>query len=123
MSRQSECIEEFIRKAQEDQAVYITDVRRSFDEIGTLAFHIHVHMYEDETEVFKMSLPEWENEQQREFVAEYIRAFVFNLLCTLGALRITIYLDRAESGLVQIAEGLPKDFQLELAKTEMTGYG
>ena len=52
MSMQSECIEEFIRKAQEDQAVYITDVRRSFDKTGTLAFHVHVHMYEDETEVF-----------------------------------------------------------------------
>ena len=123
MSRQSECIEEFIRKAQGDQAVYITDVRRSFDKTGTLAFHVHVHMYEDETEVFRMSLPKWENEQQREFVAEYIRAFVFNLLCTLGALRIVIYLDRAESGLLKIAEGLQDDFQMRLAKTERSGYG
>ena len=123
MSRQSECIEEFIRKAQEDQVVYITDVRRSFDKVGTMDFHIHVHLYEGETEVFKLSLPKWENEQQKGFVAEYIRAFVFNLLCTLGALRIVIYLDKAEAGLAQIAEGLGEDFQLGLAKTERSGYG
>ena len=90
MSRQSECIEGFIRQAQDDQVVYITDVRRSFDKVGTMDFHIHVHLYEGETEVFKLSLPKWENEQQKGFVAEYIRAFVFNLLCTLGALRIVI---------------------------------
>ena len=123
MSRQSECIEGFIRQAQDDQVVYITDVRRSFDKVGTMDFHIHVHLYEGETEVFKLSLPKWENEQQKGFVAEYIRAFVFNLLCTLGALRIVIYLDKAEAGLAQIAEGLGEDFQLRLAKTERSGYG
>ena len=123
MSKQSECIDDFLRKAKEDREVYITDVRRSFDRIGTLAFHIHVRMYEGETEVFRMALPRWENAEQKEFVAEYIRAFVFNLLSTLGALRIVVYLDKKESELVRIAEGLREDFQTELAKTERTGYG
>ena len=120
MSRQSECIDEFLKRAKEDREVYITDVRRSFDRIGTLAFHIHVCLYEGETEVFRMALPEWENAEQKEFVAEYIRAFVFNLLCTLGALRVVIYLDRSNEELLQIAEGLREDFQMKLAKTERT---
>ena len=123
MNRQTECIEGFIKRAEADETVYITDVRRSFDKLGTCAFHIHVHMYDGETEVFVLSLPEWETAGQREFVAEYIRAFVFNLLSTLGALRIVIYLDTAQTGLKEIAEGLREDFQMRLAKTERTGYG
>ena len=123
MSRQTECIEEFLKRAEEDRTVYITDVRRSFDKVGTSAFHIHVNLYGGETEVFSISLPKWENERQRQFVASYIRAFVFNILCNLGALSIVIYLDKADAGLLEIAEGLRNDFQMDLAKTERSGYG
>lgn len=123
MSRQTDCIDAFLKRAEEDRTVYITDVRRSFDRVGTSAFHIHVHLYGGETEVFSISLPKWENERQRQFVAAYIRAFVFNILCTLGALSIVIWLDRTDSGLLEIAEGLEDDFQMRLAKTERTGYG
>ena len=123
MSRQTECIESFLKRAQRDQTVYITDVRRIFDEVGEKAFHVHAHLYEGAVEVFGMSLPEWETEAQREFVAEYVRAFLYNLISTLGAIRIEIYLDPADEGLRALAEGLREDFQLDLDKTERSGYG
>ena len=123
MSRQTECIESFLKRAQRDQTVYITDVRRIFDEVGEKAFHVHAHLYEGAVEVFGMSLPEWETQAQREFVAEYVRAFLYNLISTLGAIRIEIYLDTADEGLRALAEGLREDFQLDLDKTERSGYG
>ena len=46
MIRQAECIESFLKRAQGDQTVYITDVRRIFDEVGEKAFHVHAHLYE-----------------------------------------------------------------------------
>ena len=123
MNRETACINEFLAGAKGDETVYITDVRRAFDQVGTLAFHIHVLLYEGETECFPLAIPKWESGEERDFVAEYIRASVFNILCTLGALRIVIYLDKEESGLREIAEGLKEDFQLRLAKTERSGYG
>ena len=123
MSRQTECIDGFLKRAQADQTVYVTDVRRVFDEVGEKAFHVHAHLYEGAVEVFDMSVPEWETEEQRDFVAEYIRAFLYNLISTLGAIRIEIYLDAADEGLRALAEGLREDFQLDLDKTERSGYG
>ena len=58
MSRQTECIDGFLKRAQADQTVYVTDVRRVFDEVGEKAFHVHAHLYEGAVEVFDMSVPE-----------------------------------------------------------------
>ena len=123
MSRQTDRIEGFLKRALEDQTVYITDVRKAFDEVGERPFHVHAYLYEGATEVFPMSLPEWADDRQREFVAEYVRAFLHNLLSTLGALRIVIYLDPSDDGIRTLAEGLREDFQLDLDKTERSGYG
>ena len=117
------CIEPFLKKAEADEPVYITDVREVFDKEGSKAFHVHAHLYEGETAVFALGLPQWEDDRQREFVAEYVRAFFYNLLSTLGALRIEIYLDRSDEALTALAEGLSDDFQVSWAKTERTGYG
>jgi hypothetical protein len=117
------CIDPFLKKAEADEPVYITDVRETFDREGSKAFHVHAHLYEGETAVFALGLPQWENDKQREFVAEYVRAFFYNLLSTLGALRIEIYLDRSDEALTALAEGLSDDFQVSWAKTERTGYG
>ena len=53
MIRQAECIESFLKRAKGDQTVYITDVRRIFDEVGEKAFHVHAHLYEGAVEVLR----------------------------------------------------------------------
>ena len=123
MRKQTECIERLIQRAEADEPVYITDVREAFDRCGERAFHIHTVLYEGGRERFPLSLPEWENDRQRSFAAEYVRAFLYNLLSTLGALRIEIYLDTADRELVSLAEGLEDDFQVNCRKEERTGYG
>ena len=123
MNKQTAVIEEFIKRAEADETVYITDVRRAFDAQGALAFSVHALLYEGETEKFALHLPKWETEAQREFVAQYVRASLFNLLSTLGALRITIYLDTSDRELKALAEGLSRDFQLALDKPQRSGYG
>ena len=46
------CIDPFLKKAEADEPVYITDVRETFDREGSKAFHVHAHLYEGETAVF-----------------------------------------------------------------------
>lgn len=123
MSKQTACIDEFIKSANADEPVYITDIRRAFEAVGGRPFHLHVLLYDRETEVFATKLPAWENEAQKEFVTQYVRAFFYNLMSTLGALKVTIYLDTSDAELKGLAEGLREDFQLDIAKPERSGYG
>ena len=123
MKKQTACIDAFIKRAEADEPVYITDVRRAFDKEGIYAFHLHVLLYSGEEEVFALSLPAWESGEQKAFVSQYVRAFFFNLMSTLGARKVGIYLDTANTELKALAEGLREDFQLDLCKSQRSGYG
>ena len=116
-------LDSFVRAAKEDKPVYITEVRKAFQEEGKRAFHIHVHMYDGKTAVFPLMLPVWNNEEERAFTASYIRAFVHNLFSTLGALKMEIYLDTSDKDLVSAAENLYSEFQMGLAKSRRSGFG
>ena len=54
-------------RAEADEPVYITEVRKAFSRDGACAFHIHADLYEGQTAVFPLSLPEWE-EAERQFI-------------------------------------------------------
>ena len=116
-------IEQFVKSAREDKPVYITDVRSAFQKEGTRRFFVHVHLYEGQTQVFPLRIPEARDEEQRAFTASYVRAFVYNLLSTLGALKIGIYVDLSDRELVSVAENLREDFQTDRSKAERTGFG
>ena len=123
MNKQTECIEEFLRRAEADETVYITDVRNAFNRVGACPFHIHADLYEGQTEVFALRLPKWEDSRQRQFIASYVRAFLYDLLSTLGAVRLVIFLDTADREVVSLAEGLREDFQIDMAMSDRSGYG
>ena len=123
VNKQTECIEEFLRRAEADETVYITDVRNAFNRVGTCPFHIHADLYEGQTEVFALRLPKWEDSRQRQFIASYVRAFLYDLLSTLGAVRLVIFLDTADREVVSLAEGLREDFQIDMAMSDRSGYG
>lgn len=113
----------FLEKAANDQSVYITDVREAFQAEGKRPFHLHVTLYDGSVRAFDLRLPETAGEDEEKFVAEYVCANVYNLLSSLGGVRIDVYLDKSDKAALALAEGLDQVFQLELAKTARTGYG
>ena len=112
-------LDTFLKQAAEDRPVYLTDVREAFQAQGTRPFHLHAVLYDGSVRVFPLKLPQGEGE----FLAEYVHAHIYNILSTLGAVRMDIYLDQEDRALAALAGGLGEVFQVDRAKGERTGYG
>lgn len=113
----------FLEKAHQDEPVYITDVRRAFQAAGTEPFHLHVTLYGGQVRRFPLMLPHWHGEEEKAFVSSYVYAMVYNLLSSLGAAEITVYLNRECGELVALAESLTAVFQVSASKNDRKGYG
>lgn len=116
-------LKDFLKQAASDQSVYITDVRAAFQARGTRPFHLHVTLCDRSVRTFPLLLPETEGAEEERFVAEYVYANIYDLLSCLGGMRIDIYLDESDKAALDLAQGLDRVFQLDLAKTARTGYG
>ena len=114
---------EFLRQAREDRPVYITDVRRAFQSGGTRPFHIHVRLYDGTVRQFPLRLPETRTPEEAEFVRSYVHAMLYNILSSLGALRIDLYLDPSDRECAEMAQALDTVFQTDLPKASRTGFG
>lgn len=116
-------VQQFLTLARQDESVFITDVRRAFQQGGTRPFHLHVELYSGEVRSFPLMLPVCENEAETAFAADYIHAMVYNILSSLGSAKLTVYLDPADEEAARLAAGLDTVFQLHAPKTERFGYG
>lgn len=116
-------LEKFLQQAGEDQPVYITDVRNEFQKEGTRPFHLHVTLYDGNVRSFPLSLPLTENGEEEAFVASYVHAMIYNILSSLGAVKIEVYLDPEDKKTKKLADGLDTVFQTGLLKSERSGYG
>ena len=83
-------LQEFLKLAQDDQPVYISDVYNAFQRGGTRPFHLCLTMYDGSLRSFPLRLPETSGAAERAFLAEYVHAFVYNLLSSLGARRLDV---------------------------------
>ena len=113
----------FLELAQKDQPVYITDVRKSFQIYGSRPFHVHVTLYDGSVRCFPLMLPETASPEEAAFVRSYVHATLYNILSSLGALRIDVYIDPADRGCAELAQGLDAVFQTALPKPRRTGFG
>ena len=102
-------IQEFLRRAAAGQSVYITDVREAFQAKGTRPFHLHVTLYDRSVRAFNLRLPETAGEDEERFVAEYVYANVYNLLSSLGGIRVDIYLNQTDGAALALAERNKRD--------------
>lgn len=116
-------LENFLRQAKEDKPVYITDVRNGFQKEGTRPFHLRVTLYDGKVKSFPLMLPAAETQEEEAFVASYVHAMIYNILSSLGAVKIEIYLDSEDEKLKKLADDLDEVFQTGLSKSERSGYG
>jgi len=113
----------FIEKAKADEPVFITDVREAFLKEGTRPFHLHIRLYDDSERRFEVLLPKAESVEEKAFVASYVYAMVYNILSSLGAVTIEVFVDPEDEDATSLARSLDRVFQSALPKTERSGYG
>lgn len=116
-------LETFLKQAEADRPVYIGTVRDAFNREGVHPFSCHVMLYDGTVRRFPLRLPGWSQPKEAAFVASYIHAMLYNILSSLGAVRIDVYVDTKDAGTMALADGLNGVFQTDLPKTERTGYG
>ena len=60
---------------------------------------------------------------EREFIGEYVRAEIYNILSSIGARSMTIFVDPASRECVELAEGMNGAFCVDRPRGSRTGYG
>ena len=116
-------LNDFLEQAKKDEPVYITDVRNAFEKEGTRPFHLQVTLYDESKKSFPLSLPETRSREEEAFAASYVHAMIYNILSSLGAVKIEIYTDAEDEKAAALADGLDEVFQTKASKAERTGYG
>lgn len=116
-------LDRFLEQAHADEPVYITDVRSAFQAEGKRPFHLQVTLYDGSKRSFPLMLPELKTPEEEAFAASYIHATIYNILSSLGAVKIAVYVDTKDKGAFALAKGLDEVFQTECAKSARFGYG
>ena len=116
-------LDRFLEQARADEPVYITDVRNAFQAEGKRPFHLQVTLYDGSERSFPLMLPELKNPEEEAFAASYIHATVYNILSSLGAVKIVVYVDTKDGGTMSLAKGLDEVFQTGSPKSGRFGYG
>ncbi len=116
-------LEGFLKSAHADEPVYITDVRNVFQREGKRPFHLQVVLYDGSVKSFPLQLPDTESREEEMFAASYVHAMIYNILSSLGAVKIIVYVDPEDRKAVDLAKGLDEVFQTGLSKPERFGYG
>ncbi|MBR1560604.1 MAG: hypothetical protein IJ646_10235 [Clostridia bacterium] len=113
----------FIEAAQADRPVYICDIRDAFQREGTRAFHIHARLYDDSVRRYALRVPACDGAAEARFVEEYLTAMLYNMLSSLGAKAIAVYVDSGDAPLLGFACRLNDIFQTDVPIAERRGYG
>lgn len=113
----------FLAQANQDLPVFIGDVRTAFQKEGGRPFHLHVNLYDGSVRVFPLVIPYAPTEEGIAFIASYIHAHIYNILSSLGAVRIDIYFPTADPQLQELTAKLPEIFQVAIPKAQRCGYG
>lgn len=113
----------FLAQANQDLPVFIGDVRTAFQKEGGRPFHLHVKLYDGSVRVFPLVIPHASTKEGIDFIASYIHAHIYNILSSLGAVRIDIYFPTADLQLQELTTKLPEVFQVSLPKVQRCGYG
>jgi hypothetical protein len=119
-------IREFLRRANAGGNVYITEVIKAFDGLSRFSKAVCVLETEYAGEArYTVKLPVLSelNGAEEEFVRRYFYARVYNILSTLGGVKMAFYADTADGGLVKLIKTLDGVFDIGRKRSERSGYG
>jgi len=118
--------EQLIAEAKAGNPIFISEVSRHFENIPDhTELTCVLDLINDTKRVFPISVPDSADlpEEEKELVANYICARIYNILSSLGGRSMTIYLDKKVAWLDQIAKDLDVKFCIAQARKDRRGYG
>ena len=118
-------ISRFVQTAKSGQPLFITDVRRSFEQAGGPRIECLLVLPDGESvKRFGVPLPDPAalNPEQTRFVVSFMRAEIYNHLTTLGGYSLSLFYDRTPAKLESLVNQTVASFQVERNRKDRTGY-
>lgn len=99
-------LDEFIKLSQRGDALWISDVRKAFAaEPDAYRAVIRLECLDGTLRDYACPLPRWKNAAERDFLAEYLTARIFNILSCFSGRALHVYLDLSAEEPRRLAEG------------------
>ena len=115
-------LSQWLQQARNGRSVWLSDVRRGCEALPEhVAVTVQLTLCDGARRDFSLPIPRWANGEQRQFVQQYVTAFVFNALSALSGREMAFYLDLRETEVVALLGELDDIFQVH--KTARSGYG
>jgi hypothetical protein len=123
-------LQRMIADAAAGRSVYITRVHERFAALPTLESDRLALVIEaldaEGKKAWDLKIPklgESSPEEERKFVREYVYAETYNILSSIGARSMTVYVDEASREAVDLALSLNEAFCVDKVRKERSGYG
>jgi len=122
-------INKLINLAKMGKSVYITDVRKEFMSLEKNKSSEFILLFQSlDKETYKkliLSIPSYRtfNEEETTFIQSYLYAEIYNVLSSVGAKNLTVFIDTNNEYLTLLANSLDEIYYINYSRKERTGYG
>ena len=115
-------LSQWLQQARNGQSVWLSDVREQCAALPDhVAVTVQLTLCDGSRRDFSLPIPHWADGEQRQFVQQYVTAFVFNTLSALSGREMAFCLDLRETEVVALLGELDDIFQVR--QTARSGYG
>lgn len=115
-------ISKWLEQAKRGQTVWLPDVREDCARMeDAVPMTMQLTLCDGSKRDFSLPLPRWQNEQEQQFVKQYVTACVYNTLSACSGREMAFYLDAQESEAAALLGQLDEVFQVR--RTARSGYG
>ena len=115
-------LSQWLQQARNGRSVWLSDVRRGCEVLPEhVAVTVQLTLCDGSRRDFSLPIPHWADGEQRQFVQQYVTAFVFNTLSALSGREMAFCLDLRETEVVALLGELDDIFQVR--QTARSGYG
>ena len=115
-------ISKWLEQAKRGQTVWLPDAREGCARMeDAVPVTMQLTLCDGSKRDFSLPLPRWQNEQEQQFVKQYVTACVYNTLSACSGREMAFYLDARESEAAALLGQLDEVFQVR--RTARSGYG
>ena len=115
-------ISKWLEQAKRGQTIWLPDVREGCARMeDAVPVTMQLTLCDGSKRGFSLPLPRWQNEQEQQFVKQYVTACVYNTLSACSGREMAFYLDMRQTDAAALLGQLDEVFQVR--RTARSGYG
>ena len=115
-------ISKWLEQAKRGQTVWLPDVREGCARMeDAVPVTMQLTLCDGSKRDFSLPLPRWQNEQEQQFVKQYVTSCVYNTLSACSGREMAFYLDMRQTDAAALLGQLDEVFQVR--RTARSGYG